>query len=785
MTSKIFVLLAASAPAWGAAGISVYPPAINLIGRNATQVVAVSAGERDITAECSFRLGNAAVAQVSKDGLVSAAADGASQLAVQCGSETARIPVTISSAHEDLKLSFVKDVVPIFTMAGCAGSNCHGSVRGQNGFKLSLFGYEPEFDYKAIGPRIDLAHPENSLILTKPTFQVAHGGGFRFALNSLEHRTLLEWITSGAAYVSEGSPRIASLKVFPQERTLDGVGASQQLIATATYTDGTSRDVTHLVQYSSNDPDTVQVDPDGKVKALQLGETAVMVRTLGQAVAAKIYVARPPLTKAVPPAPRNNFIDEHVFAKLERLHIQPSGLSSDSDFLRRAYVDTIGLLPTQKEAEEFLGSKDPAKRARLIDQLLERPEFAELWALQFTELFRAGTREAGNKAARIIYDYMKQSIAEDKPFDKIVTELLLSQGPHLYSLGSFWNVTFDSNPEDHATNISQIFLGTRIECAKCHNHPWEKWTQDDFYGFAAFFARVKIKQIHEDDENEHYYAEEGSVIHPKTKEAALPKYLNAGFEPDEPEKDIRVPLAKWMTAPENPFFSRATVNRVWKHFLGRGLVEAVDDFRVTNPPTDPALLDALAEDFSSHSYNWKHLARTILNSHTYQLSAEPTESNRDDRLNYSRYYMRRMLAEVMLDSIVQATGIPEKFRGFPPGTRAMQMYSSRPNINYMLAAFGRPNRETICEREAIPDIVQMLHLISGDTINKRVAEWKPDDSLNDTQQLDAIYLSSLSRYPAAPERERILSGLATRDRRAVYQDVLWAILNSKEFLYNH
>jgi uncharacterized protein YjdB len=768
-----------------AAGISAYPGAVQLTGRNATQVLAVSAGERDVTAECTFELTNGAVAKVSKDGLVTAASDGKSSLTIRWKGERVAVPVTVNSAREEPKLSFVKDVVPIFTMAGCAGSNCHGSIRGQNGFKLSLFGYEPNLDYEAIQPRINKEQPEQSLILRKPTFQVPHGGGARFTVGSLEYRSILAWLKGGATYDSAGSPRIQSLSVFPQERTLDGVGAAQQLIATAKYTDGTTRDVTHLVQYTSNNPDTVQVSADGKIKALEAGETAIMVRTLGQAVAAKIYVPRSALAKAYPRTPRNNYIDELVFAKLERLHVQPSALSSDEHFLRRVYQDTIGALPTQQEAEEFLKSTEPDKRSKLIDRLLARPEFSDLWALKYTELFRAGTREAGAKAARFIYEYMKRSFLENKAYDQLVTELLLSQGPHLFGTGSFWNVTFDSNPADHATNISQIFLGTRIECAKCHNHPWEKWTQDDFYGFAGFFARVAIKEIHDDDENEHYYAEEGTVIHPKTKQVVTPKYLDGGYEKDEQEKDIRVPLAAWMTSPKNPFFSRAVVNRLWKHYLGRGLVEEVDDFRVTNPPTNPALLDALATDLSGHGYDLRHVIRAMLNSRAYQLSAEPTESGRSDNLNYSHYLMRRLMAEEMLDAISQVTGIQEKFRGFPPGTRAMQVYSAQPGGNFMLAAFGRPNRETICERDTMPDIVQTLHLISGDTINKKVAEWKPDPALNDEQQLSRIYLSSLSRYPSAAERERIEGDLKARDRRAVFQDLVWAILNSKEFLYNH
>lgn len=784
MKTKLLIAGLCSLPFW-AAGISAYPEAVRLQGRNATQTLAVSSGEQDVTSQCTFDLANPSLAKVSAEGVVSALTDGKSNLTIRYKGERVVIPVTVSAARVEPKLSFVKDVVPIFTMAGCAGSNCHGSIRGQAGFKLSLFGYEPDLDYEAIQPRLDKAHPEQSLLLKKPTLQAPHGGGVRFTATSLDYRSILEWIDSGAKYDSSGSPRIASLSVFPQERTLTGVGATQQLVATAKYTDGTTRDVTHLVQYTSNNPDVVQAGANGKIKAVQAGETAIMVRTLGQAVAARIYVPQPAPAKAFARVPRKNYIDEFVFGKLDRLHIEASGLSSDEHFLRRVYVDTIGLLPTQPEAEDFLKSQDPQKRSHLIDRLLARPEFAELWAMKYTELFRAGTREAGAKAARLIYESLKQSFLQNKPYDKLVTELLLSQGPHLYSTGSFWNVTFDSNAADHATNISQVFLGTRIECAKCHNHPWEKWTQDDFYGFAGFFARVAIKEIHDDDENEHYYAEEGSVVHPKTKQAVTPKYLDGGFEKDEPEKDIRVPLAAWMTSPKNPFFARAMVNRLWKHYLGRGLVEELDDFRVTNPPSNPALLDALAADFSGHGFDLRYIIRTMLNSRTYQLSAEPTESGRGDTLNYSHYFMRRLIAEEMLDTISQVTGIQEKFRGFPPGTRAMQVYSAQPNVNYMLAAFGRPNRETICERDSIPDIVQTLHLISGDTINKKIAEWKPDPALDDARQIDRIVLTSLSRYPSEAERKKMEAELRTRDRRAVFQDLLWAVLNSKEFMFNH
>ncbi len=786
-----------------AAEISVHPPAVQLQGAKATQILVVSAGARgrresgggarDVTARCVFRVSNAAIAAVSKDGLLTAAADGRTMLAVSCKEGRASVPVTVTSAGRKPEISFVKDVVPVFTMAGCAGSNCHGSIRGQAGFKLSLFGYEPADDFQAItggdGRRINRAEPEKSLILAKPTFQVSHGGGLRFAVGSLEYRTILDWIRGGATYDSAGSPRIVSLAVFPGERILAGAGDTLQLVAAAKYSDGTSRDVTHLVQYASNNPDVVQVSAKGKVTGLRPGETAVMVRTLGQAVAARIYIPqeRParPYPQASPDVARNNYVDEHVFAKLRRLNIIPSPLSSDEHFLRRVYLDTIGLLPTESEAVEFLKSSDPKKRPALIDRLLARPEFSEFWAMKFTELFRSGTHEAGQKGARIIFQHLKRSILQNKPYDKLVTELILSQGQHLFGPEptSFYNISRDSNPPDHATNISQIFLGLRIECAKCHNHPWEKWTQDDFYGFAGFFARVAKKEVYQNDENGHYYAAEGIVEHPKTRKPVVPKYLDGAFEPDEPEKDIRESLAAWMTSPRNPFFSRAIVNRIWKHYLGRGLVEEVDDFRVTNPPTHPALLDALANDLSGHGYDLRHLVRVILNSRTYQLSGEPNDSNRGDTLNYSHYFLRRLLAEQILDTLAQVTGAEEKYSGYPPGTRAMQVYSGSPN--YMLSAFGRLPRDTICERDHQPDIAQTLHLISGDTIHKKLTKWQPDPALNDEQQLNRLFLTSLARYPDLAERSRILAEVKARDRREVFQDLLWALLNSREYLYNH
>ncbi len=701
------------------------------------------------------------------------------------------IPAVLAAqTQKQPTVSFINDVSPIFTMSGCAGSNCHGSIRGQRGFKLSLFGYEPKQDYDALPTRINRQVPEKSLLLQKATAQVPHGGGLRFTPDSLQYRTIVDWLKQGAPYDPPNAVRVVSLTVSPSEQLLIGAGQTVQLTAKAKYSDGTLRDLTKLVQYSSNDPDTVQVDSKGLAKALQTGETSIMVRTMGQAVSARILVAASATAKSYPRVPANNFVDEQIFAKLRRLNIVPSSLTTDEQFLRRVYLDTVGLLPTEAESRAFLTAPN---RAKLIDHLLERREFAELWALKFAELFRAGTREAGAKGAKIVYDYIRDSFLQHKPYDRFVREIILSQGAHSFgnsslegvqkSPTSFYNISFDSNAPDHATNISQLFLGVRIECAKCHNHPWEKWTQDDFYGFAAFFGRVGIKEVYENDENATQYMEEGFVEHPKTKKRMDPKFLDGSSIKDSQDADIREALVDWMASPKNAFFAKTVVNRVWKHFLGRGFVEEVDDFRVTNPPTHPALLDALAQDLIAHRYDLRHLMRTILNSRTYQLSAEPNDSNRQDALNYSHFRLRRLMAEVLVDTMSQTTGVPERFAGYPPETRAMQV--SGGGGGYMLASFGRLSRDIICERDSQPDMAQTMHLISGSTIQKKLTAMKLPLDLADDALLDRIYLTSLVRRPSDDERAAVKSALARSDRKSVYQDLLWAILNSKEFMYQH
>jgi hypothetical protein len=708
----------------------------------------------------------------------------------------------VAAPRETPKLSFVKDIVPIFTKSGCANSNCHGSIRGQAGFKLSLFGYEPDLDYNAIvkaqdGRRINRTDPAKSLILMKPTFSTPHGGGERFKTGSLEYEAILNWIRDGATYDSAGSPRLRIIRVTPEEVTLVGLNSKQQLSVSGTYTDGTSEDLTRKVQYTANDESVLDVSPNGEIKAKRAGETAIMVRTLGKAVATRIAVIETPPMKDYPDVPRNNFIDDFIFSKLKRVNTVPSPLSSDSEFVRRVYLDTIGLLPTLDESSRFLDSKDPKKRAALIDELIDRPEFAEVWATRFSDLLRVGLLDQRSKGGRIMYSWLRQAMREDKPFNQFATELITASGNLYFNPASnFYYITEFSEPENIATNVSQVFLGVRIECARCHNHPWEKWTQEDFWGFAAFFGRMGVKDTYENDESEITLKPAGEVISPKTKKRVDAKYLDGATETEGLDEDIRVKLAKWVTSPQNPWFARAIVNRVFKHYMGRGIVEPLDDFRVTNPPTNEALLDALAKDFVANGYRLKHTIRLILNSRAYQLSSVPNDTNRGDFLNYSHYYVRRLLAEELIDSMAEVTGVQETFPGYMPGTRAMTIPQGAPT--YFLQTFGRLKaREVICERDNSPDVAQAMHLISGQTIQHQITgkdgtldHWLADKSLTDEEITRHLFIATLVHPPNEREVAQVVasihSGIGGPDaRRQVFEDVFWSIFNSKAFIFNH
>lgn len=799
---KLVVLLVCASTA-SAGAVDIYPREAALSGPGARQRFAVTARDdngvdRDVTEQAKFQISDANVAR-TQGNLVQAIAAGKTQVIATVEGQSISATIEVREASDKFEISFVKDIVPIFTRAGCAGANCHGSIRGKGGFKLSLFGYEPDIDYASIlkadgGRRVDVANPGQSLILRKPTFQLPHGGGIRFQADSIEYAAIRDWLAGGARYDSVGSPRIASLTVEPHERRLVGIGSKQRLIVTARYTDGSAEDVTGKVQFSSNDDAVASVNSGGIVQAVAPGETAMMVRTLGHAAVARIAVTKNPPMADYPKLEARNFVDELVFAKLKASNILPSPTATDEHFVRRSYLDVLGVVPTADEAAAFIDSRDPEKRSKLIDTLLERPERAEFWAQYFADLFRLGFNESRDKGAKIFYNWLREAVEQDRPYNEIVRDLLKGQGNLFYNpTANFYFITRKLDPGDVATNVSQTLLGVRIECAKCHNHPWEKWTQDDFYGFAAFFPRLATKFVNAGSESNVYLRDSGEVIHPRTKKKVEPRYLAGDIEREKPGEDVRVKLAAWITSPRNPFFARTIVNRIWERYLGRGIVEPVDDFRITNPPSNEKLLDALADDFIRNGFSLKHTERLILNSRVYQLSSKPEESNRGDTINHSRYYMKRMVAEQLLDSIVAVTGVEERFAGWVGIPRAMGLPHGSPSD--LLSIFGRvADREFIRDRDTEPNITQTLHLINGDTIQKKLADpqgnlarWLAEFNGRDAELIERIYLAALSRRPSAEESNSVLkeAGSHAATRAAVFQDLAWALLNSKEFVYVH
>ncbi|MBM3774945.1 MAG: DUF1553 domain-containing protein, partial [Acidobacteria bacterium] len=721
--------------------------------------------------------------------------------------------VSVALAAEGRPVSFRRDVAPILTARGCTGSNCHGSVRGKAGFKLSLFGAQPENDYEAVvksdgGRRVDRGNPPRSLLLRKPTFQEAHGGGQRFAIRSRDYETLVAWIRDGCIY-DAGGPELLEIEVRPGE-ILSRAGGRQPLTVTGLYSDRSRADLTAAVRYSSNDETLAAVSDSGEVTAKRVGETAIMVRTQGITAVARVLVISPtpPVREHGPghrasEAAARSFIDRLVFSKLRKINVAPSPPAPDPVFLRRAYLDTIGTLPTIAEAPRFLDSRDPGKRERLIDELLARPEFVDLWAMKLADVYQLGG--TGVKGGWQLHRWLRQSLRENKPYDRLVRELLLGAGAFVYDAPVNYYYGLMLGPEGMVTQVAQSLLGIRMDCAKCHDHPFERWTQNDYYGLAGFFTRLQRKaepyglfenavSIRPDSKATYDYLNNGKeLLHPKTKLPVEARYLGGEAVTAPPGVDLRERLADWITSPGNPWFSRATANRVWKHYLGRGVVEPVDDFRVSNPPSNQALLDALAAHLVESQYDLKALARAILNSRTYQLSSAPKGSNAGDEINYSRYYPKRQIAEVMFDSMAQAAESRPKIAGYPPGSRAIEVALGSPN--YFLSAFGKTSaREQICERNHEPDVAQAMHLQNGDTVNSLLQargnileRLLARADLTPAARLEEIYLAALSRRPAPEESAEVERRLAAAGddsaRRGVYEDLLWALLNSKEFAY--
>lgn len=709
----------------------------------------------------------------------------------------------LAAAPQDDAVSFELDIVPVLTRLGCNAGACHGKARGQNGFQLSLLGFYPDFDYAALtqearGRRVFPAVPERSLLLKKAAGLVPHGGGKRMEPDGPYYDLLLRWIAQGLPRARPGDRTLEEVAVTPAARTM-AYNEKQQLVVTARYSDGSTRDVTGLAAFQSNESAIAPVDPAGTIRTSTLpGEAAIMARYMGRIAVCNVII---PLPGSVPAElyerlPRRNFIDGLVWDKLKALGITPSAPAPDTTWLRRAFIDVIGRLPTPAEVREFLADASSDRRERAIDRLLARPEYTDYWANKWADLLRPNPYRVGVKAVFNYDAWIRDSFRRNKPYDQFVRELVGAQGS-TWQNGAVTLFRDRREPDEITTIVSQLFLGIRLECAKCHHHPFEKWGQEDFYGFAAYFSRIGHKGVGisppiSGGEEIFFTAESGSVKHPLTGEVLPPRPLFGEAPAADPAEDPREGLARWMTSPDNPYFSRVIVNRMWADIMGRGLVEPVDDLRATNPATNAALLDALARSFVEQKYDLKRLIRTITTSYVYGLSSLPGERNVADTRNYSRHYRQRLRAEMLLDAVCDITELPETFNGLPPGSRAIENWNYRVE-SLFLDSFGRPdaNQDPPCERSGESTIVQVLHLMNSQGLHNKVssdegrAAHLAAGDKSPRALIEELYLLVYSRLPTDEESEvgeKMFSEPGVSRRQAV-EDLLWALINTPEFLF--
>ena len=720
--------------------------------------------------------------------------------------------------------SFRNDVLPVLTKVGCNSGGCHGALAGKGGLKLSLRGYDPEADYfvltrQALGRRIDLDQPHESLMLVKPTTALPHGGGHRIDEGSEEYDILYHWIRGGAPPPLPNDPVVEAIRVHPATARLKPK-ATFQVTVKAVYSDGRVRDVTRWCRFSTTEEGVASVDDQGLVTVRGPGEAGINVIFASRVATARIQSPFPTSVsdnifaeelQSLRTTGLSRTIDEHVLAKLRALRLPPSPVCNDYEFVRRAFLDATGTLPTPEEVERFVADPSPDKRARLVDALLARPEFVDYWAYKWSDLLLISSRRLPQPAVWAFYQFVRQSVADNKPWNQFAREILTASGSNLEN-GAANYFVLHKDVTDLTETTSVTFLGMSITCARCHNHPLEKWTQDQYWRFANLFSRVGLKNGDRSGEVIVQSQPFGDVLHPRRGRPMPPTPLDGKPLAIDSRSDRRRYLADWLTAPENPYFARALVNRVWRHFLGRGLVEPEDDLRQTNPATHPQLLTALEKDFVDHGYDVRHLIRGIMNSRTYQRSSVPNAHNGADDRFYSHYLVRRLPAEVVLDAYSQVTGVPTRFdkirvgttggvantKSFPPGTRALQLPDNR-IVSRFLDTFGRPERAQTCscERQDDSSITQALHLNNGQTLNdklrdsnSRVRRWARQ-KLDDGTVVDKLFLLALSRPPSAKEKETLTRLLkeATADpqtgRPQAIEDLFWAVLTSKEFLFNH
>jgi hypothetical protein len=752
----------------------------------------------DVTAKATVSFATGGKAEwLPEENRLRPMADGQTTVTFEYEGQQVSVPVAVQNAGLHPPISFRNDVEPALMKAGCNTGACHGSAKGQNGFHLTLFGYDPAKDYIHItrqtkARRLNPASPKESLFLLKPLGQVQHEGGTKITEGDHLYTTFLRWIEEGAQDDPGEVPHLTELEILPPLVVLEGEGSTQQMTVRATYSDGTDRDVTHLAILESGDSQTVAIDDSGVATAGGRGEAYLSARFGTKAVVSQFIVIPKDLNLEWPDLPEKNYIDSHVFAKLKKLRIPPAEVCSDEVFLRRVYLDTIGSLPTVEETREFLADTGPDKRGALIDRLLDRPEFVDVWATKWADLLRVkSTQELDRKAMHRYNDWIRQSIASNKPIGQMVTEILSAEGGNFKTPAANFYV-IDNDPSIVAENVAQVFLGLQIKCAQCHNHPFERWTMDDYYSFAAFFAQIGKKGSDDLREAIIYDKGSGEVRNLRNNEVMQPKFLG-GPAPDVAGQDRRAVLADWIVSSENPWFSKNIANRVWQHYFGVGIIDPVDDVRVTNPPTHPDLLEELGSRLIEYDYDLRKLIRDIAGSTTYQLSTRPRDTSVDDRRNFSHALLRRMEAEQLLDSISKVTESKFKFANLPLGARASQV-ADGDSGNYFLSLFGRPARDSVCacERRGEPNLAQALHLINGDTLQQAIRyeggrfQQQVAGNIGPATVVEELYLAAYCRLPREEEKQAVLEFVAQAENtEQALEDTYWSVLNSKEFVFNH
>ena len=779
--------------------IKVFPENIHLSTTRDRQSVIVQAFfesglTEDVTDKVTWKLSGGQVVKQTKN-VFTPLADGKATLTVSYANLNVNVPVEVVESKTTKPISFKSDVMPVFMKTNCNTGSCHGAARGKDGFRLSLFGFDPDGDYHRItreiaGRRINLALPSESLLMEKSVGKVPHTGGKRMDVGSEHYNTVLEWLENGAVNDPGPVPTVVSVELYPKNGVLDGKDTTQRVTVRAKYSDGTDRDVTSLAYFSSNNDNSATISQDGVITAQARGESFIMARFDTHTVGSHFITLPKGLKFEWSNPPANNYVDEHMNAKFLKLRMNPSELCTDAEFLRRASLDICGVLPTAEEFKQFEADKDPKKREKKIDDLLGRKEFVEMWVMKWSELLTIrSSNRVSYKSMLLYYNWLQERVANNMPMDQLVFELLSSKG------GTFANAATnyfqnETNTLKTAENVAQVFMGMRIQCAQCHNHPFDRWTMDDYYSFAAFFSQIGRKRAEDPRETIIFNSRSGEVRHLVGNRVMKPKFLG-GEEPDVKGKDRREVMAKWLASPDNPFFARNLANIVWAHFFGQGIINEVDDVRVSNPAVNPELLDALAGKFTEYKYDFKKLVRDICLSRTYQLSTKTNKTNETDTKNFSHASLRRLRAEVLLDTISQVTETRNKFRGLPLGARAVQIADGNTST-YFLTAFGRASRETVCSCEVKmePNLSQALHLLNGQTLQSKIASGGVVAKMVQAKQtpeqiIEELYLRCFTRKPTEFELKNLAQEVkSSPNQLQALEDLFWALLNSREFLFN-